>query len=120
MIRKNNKEGFFCPLYLRAEHRQSIMRRDAFYLIAAICMVLALLSLNAVSGAEAGSPDLMSLISDEEDTLMSIPDLAFFLATHNFNAMPKDGYVEIIIGEMVYKAVPNGQRPGLADITILS
>jgi hypothetical protein len=83
-------------------------------------MVLALLSINAVSGAEAGSSDLMKLISDEEDTLMSTYDLAFFLATHNFNATPKDGYVEVVISEIVYKAVPNGKRPGLADMTILS
>ena len=73
---------------------------------------------SAMSGASAINPDLQKLISDNEDVRMDVMDLAFFLATHNYDATPRDGYVEVDLDGVVYRAVPNGAAPGLADIEI--
>jgi hypothetical protein len=48
---------------------------------------------------------------------MTVEDLAFFLATHNYNATPKEGYVQVIVDGTIYKAVPNSTT-GLAELTI--
>ncbi|MEI6104489.1 MAG: hypothetical protein WCP70_11140 [Methanothrix sp.] len=47
-------------------------------------------------------------------------DLAFFLVTHDFDAVPKKDHVEVQIDGTVYKLVPNGQYPGLANVTVAS
>ncbi len=60
--------------------------------------------------------NLKELISSIEDVWMSVQDLAFFLATHNYDAVPEDGYVEIHIDNTVLKLVPNGDKPGLCEI----
>jgi hypothetical protein len=46
---------------------------------------------------------------------MNAQDLAFFLATHNYNAMPRDGY-ELNLNCIIYKLIPNSEKPGLCDI----
>jgi hypothetical protein len=51
---------------------------------------------------------------------MTSNDLAFFLASHDFDATPNAGYVEVRLYGTVYKAVPNGNEPGLADLTIIN
>jgi hypothetical protein len=51
---------------------------------------------------------------------MTVNDLAFFLATHNFDAIPKEGYVQVKINGSVYKVMPNGTNPGLADILVVN
>jgi hypothetical protein len=51
---------------------------------------------------------------------MTPNDLAFFLATHNYNATPKNGYVQVKIDSTIYKVVPNGPQPGLADLSIIN
>jgi hypothetical protein len=51
---------------------------------------------------------------------MTPDDLAFFLATHNFDARPKDSYVEVRINDTIYKVIPNGFESGLADLTIIA
>jgi hypothetical protein len=61
----------------------------------------------------------LKLISENEDPLMTSNDLAFFLASHDFDATPNVGYVEVKLYGAVYKAVPNGNGPGLADLTII-
>jgi hypothetical protein len=71
------------------------------------------------SGA-AESSKLSILISQNEDTFMTPNDLAFFLATHNYDAAPKDSYVQVKMDGIIYKAVPNGAHPGLADLTIMN
>ena len=42
---------------------------------------------------------------------MGVKDLAFFLVTHDFDAVPKKDHVEVNIDDTVYKLVPNGQYP---------
>ena len=51
---------------------------------------------------------------------MSAQDLAFFLVTHDFDAVPKKDYVEVHLGNVFYKVVPNSSKPGLANVTIMS
>lgn len=59
---------------------------------------------------------LMGLLSSYDDPLMTYLDLAFLLVTHGYNATPVDGYV-IVTSNATYTLVPNGDRPGLADIS---
>jgi len=47
---------------------------------------------------------------------MDAADLAFFLVTHNYNAVPAGNFVEVKIDGGVYQLVPNGKKPGLCDI----
>ena len=78
--------------------------------------------MSASAGNVSGTVDhteLLKLISQNEDPLMTSNDLAFFLASHDFDATPKDGYVEVKLDGLVFKAVPNGNEPGLADLTII-
>jgi hypothetical protein len=49
---------------------------------------------------------------------MTAEDLAFFLAMHNFDATPKDGFVQVKVNGTIYNLVPNGANPGLANLTI--
>jgi len=61
--------------------------------------------------------DLWLLISSYEDIGITVHDLAFFLATHGFNATPESGYVTVTLsdGEKAYMT-PNGAAPRLADL----
>ena len=48
---------------------------------------------------------------------MSVQDLAFYLVTHNYDAAPRGGYVELQLDGVSYRLVPNGNKPGLCDIS---
>ena len=95
-----------------------MMRQIVSYLIAALtCIVV--VSANPAFGAVTENRDLKELISQYHDTHMTVIDLAFLLATHNYNATPKDGYVQITIDDTIFKAVPNSAT-GLAEISIIN
>jgi hypothetical protein len=68
----------------------------------------------------AESTELSKLISQSEDTHITTNDLAFFLATHNYDSTPKDGYVQVKTDGIIYKVVPNGAHPGLADLSTIN
>jgi hypothetical protein len=55
-----------------------------------------------------------------EDTKITIQDLAFYLVTHNYDAVPRDGYVELLLDGESYRLVPNGNAPGVCDISPLN
>ena len=96
-----------------------MMRQIVKYLITALtCMVF--VSANPAFGAVSENSDLVKLVSQYHDNHMNVNDLAFFLATHNFDATPKEGYVQVKIDGSVYKVVPNGTNPELADISIMN
>jgi len=61
--------------------------------------------------------DLWLLISSYEDIGMTVQDLAFFLATHGYDATPERSYVSVKLsgGNMAY-LTPNGGNPRLADL----
>lgn len=95
-----------------------MMRQIVSYLMAALtCLVF--VSANSVSGAVAENHNLKEGISQYQDTHMTVEDLAFFLATHNYNATLKDGYVQVIVDGTIYKAVPNSAT-GLAELTVMN
>jgi hypothetical protein len=91
-----------------------MMRQIVSYLMVALTFTL-FVSANPAFGAVAGNHDLAWLISQYHDTHMTVEDLAFFLATHNYNATPKEGYVQVSINGTIYKAVPNSAT-GLAEL----
>lgn len=84
--------------------------------IIAICIIMVSFSTASACGEDIS--DLKRLIESNEDTRMDSQDLAFLLATHNYNAMPKDGYAELNLNGKIYKLAPNGDKPGLCDIML--
>ena len=94
------------------------MRWVTKYLLAitAACILVAVMNTASAMGEDIS--DLKKLISGNEDTLMDSRDLAFFLATHNYNAAPRDGYVELNLNGKIYKLIPNSKKPGLCDIIV--
>lgn len=95
-----------------------MMRQLEPYLIAALSGII-LISANPAFGAVDGNQRLNDVISQCHDTHMTVDDLAFFLATHNYDATPKDGYVQVIVDGTIYEAIPNGTT-GLAEISIIN
>ena len=95
-----------------------MMRQIVSYLIAALTCVV-FVSANPALGAVTENQNLTEAISQYQDTHMTVEDLAFFLATHNYNATPKEDHVQITIGGTVYRAVPNSTT-GLAELTIMN
>ncbi len=71
---------------------------------------------DAALALNEGMSDLNGLIKSFDDPLMNSDELAFFLATHNYDAIPKDGHVDVNLNGKIYRLVPNGKNPGLADV----
>ena len=90
------------------------------HILAIILILLTTLSYITLSSAAADHSALMKLISQNDDPRTDVKDLAFFLVTHDFDAVPKKDHVEVRIDNTVYKLIPNGQYPGLANETIAS
>jgi hypothetical protein len=86
--------------------------------IPAICVLsmVVMLALPAVSASDDSLSDLKSCISGFDDPRMDAKDLAFYLASHGFDASPKGGYIEVDLGAQICKFAPNGSAPGLASI----
>jgi len=79
----------------------------------AACILMALL--NTAFAMNEDISDSKKLISVNEDIRMNSQDLAFFLATHNYSVVPKDGYVNVDLDGNICRLVPNGDKPGLCD-----
>jgi hypothetical protein len=88
--------------------------------ISAICFIsiVIMLELPTVGASNASISDLKSTISSFDDPRMDAEDLAFYLVTHDFDAKPKGGYVEVDLEGRVCKLIPNGSAPGLCSITV--
>ena len=78
-----------------------------------LVIMLALPTANATS---VPLSDLKSTISSFDGPRMDAEDLAFYLVTHGIDATPKGGYVEVDLGDDIYKLTPNGSAPGLCSI----
>jgi hypothetical protein len=63
--------------------------------------------------------ELRERIFSFEDSKITVQDLAFYLVTHNYDAIPRDGYVELLLDGEIYRLVPNGNAPGVCDISPL-
>ncbi len=84
--------------------------------ICAISSILIVLALPPASASSDTLSDLRSLISGFEDPYMDTGDLAFYLATHGFDASPKGGLVEVDLSGHTYRLTPSGPAPGLCNI----
>ena len=89
-----------------------MMMRQLVPILLAALICVAFAPMSYASGV-ADSTELSKLISQSGDTNMTPNDLAFFLATHNYDATPKNGYVQVKISGTIYKVVPNGSQPGI-------
>ena len=76
---------------------------------------LMMLSLSATSAASDDIQNLKKVISASNDPRMNTQDLAFFLATHNYDVRPLEGYVELRLDGQVYKITPNGDKPEILE-----
>ena len=95
-----------------------MMRQIVTSLIVALVFV-AFPPSSYASGAAANT-ELWELITQNEDAQMTADDLAFFLVTHNYDATPKGGLVQVKMDGAICNLVPNGAAPGLADLEILN
>jgi hypothetical protein len=86
-------------------------------IVAMVCVVFAP---GCQASGAAQSTQLLELITQNEDIHMTAEDLAFFLDTHNYDATPKEGLVQVKINNTICDLMPNGASPGLADLIILN
>ena len=86
----------------------------------AMSLMLVALALPPVSTASGDLSDLKSLVSNFDDPLITENDLAFFLATHGFDASPEGDHVEVDLDGQIIKLTPNGQAPGLCSLEFLT
>lgn len=93
------------------------MARKEIYVIVLALISIMITSPN-VSAVKDTLTDLKSAISSFDDPHMDADDLAFYLATHDFDAKPKGSYVEVGLGDKTCKLTPNGSAPGLCTISI--
>jgi hypothetical protein len=73
--------------------------------------------LQSASASENDINELKELLSSFDDPKITVQDLAFFLMTHNFDAKPAKDCVELDLNGTIYKLIPNGNKPGLCDIS---
>ena len=81
-----------------------------------IVLIIIMMALPTVSASRDSLTDLRSLVSGFDDPRINSEDLAFYLATHDFDATPKGRYVEVGLAGNIYKLIPNGSAPGLCSI----
>ena len=89
------------------------------YLVFSIaCLATSML---LITGSAGGNDldGLKQLLSSLNDPRISVLDLAFFLATHNYDAKPAKTYVELKLDGKAYKLIPNGDQ-GLCKIIPLN
>ncbi len=91
------------------------MARKEICALSLLALII-VLALPTVSASSDHLSDLKSLISAFDDPRMDADDLAFYLATHGFNATPMGSYIEVDLGGRVYKLTPNGSAPELCDV----
>lgn len=82
-------------------------------ILMAVC--LAMTSIVA-SASDDDISNIQTLISSFDDPHMTTYDLAFYLATHGYDATPTDGYVRLVLKGTNYNLIPNGEMPELCDI----
>jgi hypothetical protein len=83
-----------------------------------LTLILTGLLLSACASAEDSSK-INQIIFSFEDPRMTAEDLAFYLVSHNYDAKPVGGYVELQESGKTYKLIPNGDKPGLCDLSPL-
>jgi hypothetical protein len=87
-------------------------------LIIPIFILTGLLHTALASGNDIS--ELRESLFSFEDSKITVQDLAFYLVTHNYDAVLGDGYVELQLDGEIYRLVPNGNAPGVCDISPLN
>ena len=86
-----------------------------------IIFVILIITLAGLLQTASASGDDISELRDRifsfDDPRITVQDLAFFLLTHNFDVKPMGDYVELNLNGTIYKLIPNGDKPGLCDIS---
>jgi hypothetical protein len=85
-----------------------------------VFVILISILIGLIHSASASGNDIIELrerILSFDDPRITVQDLAFFLLTHNFDAKPMGDYVELNLNDAIYKLIPNGDKPGLCDIS---
>ena len=85
-----------------------MMRQIISYLIAALICIVSVTA-NPAFGAVAEDQNLTKVLSLYQDTHMTVDNLAFFLATHNYDPMPKEGCVRVIVDGTIYRQYQTAQ-----------
>jgi hypothetical protein len=96
-----------------------MMRYRVLGLVLGAALVLASPGTGLTEPTMPEMAELIYLISENDDPYMTASDLAFFLATHSYDATPKEGYVLVRLGKNAYRLIPNGLQPGLAEIALI-
>ena len=94
------------------------MSRITSYLSAALNCI-EFVPANTAFGEVVENHDLAKVISQYHGTHIVDEDLAFFLATHDYNSTPKAGCVQVPIDGTINRAVPNGAT-GMAELTVVN
>lgn len=84
-------------------------------MILIICLTATSITVRAL---DEDVSDLRELISTFDDPGMTSYDLAFYLASHGYDAVPEDGRVVLVLKGSTYDLIPNGEKPGLCDILL--
>jgi hypothetical protein len=82
-----------------------MMRQTATYLITAVICVI-FVSMSPVSGTSTERASLNQLIEENQDLNLDANEMAFLLATHGYDAAPKDNYVIVNIDGETLKIAP--------------
>jgi hypothetical protein len=83
-----------------------------------IASIVVISTTNNALALDGDISDLRELTSYFEDPYMDSYDLAFYLVTHGYNAMPKRGHVELVLKGSTYILTPNGEKPELCDFIL--
>jgi hypothetical protein len=93
------------------------MGKRGIDLMIIIIVTMTTTTINAIALDEDLS-DLKELTSSFDDPHMNSYDLAFYLATHGYNAVPKEGHVELVLKDSTYILTPNGEKPELCEFAL--
>ncbi len=93
------------------------MRRRGIDLAIILIIGLTAISTN-VEASDEDISDLSELISSFDDPRMTSYDLAFYLASHGYDAVPEDGCVVLVLKGSTYSLIPNGDGLGLCDVEL--
>jgi hypothetical protein len=82
-----------------------MMRQSAAYLITTVICIMFVIMI-PVSGAPTQKASLNQLIEDNKNIKLDVEEMAFFLATHGYDAIPKDNYVMVKVDGETLKIEP--------------
>jgi hypothetical protein len=89
------------------------------YSLAIMTICIAAISISTASAIGGDVSELNGLISSFERQGMSSQDAASILANQGFDAIAKDGYIEVHLSGKIYKITPCADKPGSYGMEIM-